>query len=64
MKIAQLFMRSLPRLTQSIYSKPSRSYFAAAFTGFGLSLAAWMTTTKVFSEELTVLETDDDLREG
>lgn len=35
-----------------------------ALTSLGVGLATWFSTTKYFSEEVTVLETDDDLKEG
>jgi len=50
MKLAQLFMRTLPRIAKSaVFPKSYQPLLTAGFTGLGLSLAAWMTTTKVFS---------------
>lgn len=63
MKFAQLFLRSLPRVATSAAFNGQRSFKTAA-TGVTLGLAAWLSSSKVFPEELTVLETDDDLKEG
>jgi len=62
MKFAQLFLRSLPRLASSSLFNINQRTARVAISGLGLGVAAWMTSSKVFSEELVVLETDDDLQ--
>jgi hypothetical protein len=64
MKFGQLFLRSLTRIGAS--NLFARKHFSSkvALTTLGLGIATWLSTSKYFSEELTVIETEDNLKEG
>ena len=49
--------------TASIFQSNPRPLKVGLAT-LGLSLSAWFATTRVFNEELQVLETEDNLTEG
>lgn len=64
MKVSRLLLRSLSRInTPGLFQNKPQALKVGLAT-LGLSLSAWFTTYKVFPEEMQVLETDDDLREG
>ena len=67
MNFGKLLLRSLPRLGQTLgntaWIHPNKPLKVGLAT-FGLTLSAWFSTSKVFPEEMQVLETDDDLLEG
>lgn len=67
MNFGRLLLRSFPRLGQTLGStawiNPNRTLKVGLAT-LGLTFSAWFSTSKVFPEEMQVLETDDDLLEG
>lgn len=64
MKFGQLFLRSLSRVNAMPFLGSRPITAKVTLTSLGVGLATWFSTTKYFSEEVTVLETDDDLKEG
>jgi hypothetical protein len=64
MKFGQLFLRSLTRISASPFFARKQFSSKVGLTTLGLGVATWLSTSKYFSEELTVIETDDDLKEG
>lgn len=63
-KIGRLLLRTLPRITTSSLLQSKPQALKVGLSTLGLSFSAWFTTSKVFPEEMIVLETDDDLRDG
>jgi nitrite reductase/ring-hydroxylating ferredoxin subunit len=64
MKFGQLFLRSLTRFNTTTLFAKKQITSKVALTTVGLGFATWFSTNKYFAEELTVLETDDNLLEG
>lgn len=64
MKFAQRFFRTLTRVNTAAYFPNKQATTKVGLTTLGLGLATWLSTTKYFSEELTVLETEDNLKDG
>lgn len=64
MKFAQLFLRSLTRVNTSSFFIKKQVTPKVALTTLGLGMATWLSTLKYFSEELMVLETEDNLKDG
>ena len=46
------------------YFKPSPQALKVIGTGLGLGFASWFSTRSIFSDELSVIETDDNLSHG
>jgi len=64
MKFAHRFFRTLTRINAPSLFIKKQVTAKVALTTVGLGLATWLSTTKYFSEELTVLETEDNLKDG
>jgi hypothetical protein len=64
MKFAKVFFRSLTRVNTASLLIKKQTTSKIALTSLGLGLATWLSTSKYFSDELTVLETEDNLKEG
>lgn len=64
MKVSRLLLRSLTRINTPALLQNKPQALKVGLATLGLSLSAWFTTYKVFPEEMQVLETDDDLKEG
>lgn len=64
MKFAQLFMRSMARVSLPTLLTKKPITAKVALTTLGLGFATWLSTNKYFSEEMTLLETEDNLLEG
>jgi hypothetical protein len=54
MKIGRLLLRTLPRLNNTAWINREKPLKVGLAT-LGLSLSAWFSTSKVFSEEMQVL---------
>lgn len=57
MKFAQQFFRTLSRVNVAPLIARKQISPKIALTTLGLGFATWLSTSKYFSEELTVLET-------
>ena len=64
MKFAQLFLRSLTRINTSSFFVKKQPVSKVALTTLGLGMATWLSTVKYFSEQLIVLQTEDNLKDG
>ena len=64
MKLGRMFFRSMSLLKPATFYKPSPQAVKVMGTGLGLGIASWFSTRSIFSDELTVLETDDNLVDG
>ena len=64
MKFAHQFLRSLTRTNAASLLIKKQVTSKVALTTLSLGLATWLSTTKYFSEELTILETEDNLKDG
>lgn len=59
LRLSTLLLKKIPSLQ---YAKTTK--LAVTSAGLGLGYAYWMGTNKIFSEELTTVETDNNLKEG
>lgn len=57
-------MRSMTRAKASYLFQKNPQPIRVGLATLGLSLSAWFATTRVFSEEIQILETEDNLIEG
>jgi hypothetical protein len=64
MKFAHQFFRTLTRINTSSFFAKKQVTSKVALTTLGLGLATWLSTSKYFSEELVILETEDNLKDG
>lgn len=64
MKFAQQFFRTLTRINKLPLVTKKQVSPRIALTTLGVGFATWLSTTKYFNEELTVLETEDNLKDG
>ena len=61
MKFAQLFLRSMTRISAPALLARKPVTAKVVLTTLGLGFATWLSTNKYFSEEMTLLETEDNL---
>jgi apoptosis-inducing factor 3 len=57
-------VRSMGRVQPQTLLRNNPRAFKVGLATLGLSLSAWMTTYKVFSDEFLIFETEDNLQEG
>jgi len=63
-QFSRLLARSFPRMTSPTIFHNKTQLARVGLGVFGLSLSSWFTTTKIFNEEIQILETEDNLIEG
>lgn len=64
MKFGQLFLRSLSRFGPAKLFLNRPQAINVSLTTLSLGFATWFSTSKYFAEEVTILETEDDLKDG
>jgi hypothetical protein len=64
MKFARLFLRSLSLLNRPVFSVNKQQIARNSLATFGAGLAAYYSLSKVFPDELIVVETEDNLKDG
>lgn len=62
-QFSRLFLRSFPRLNSPLLQAKPQMVKVGLAT-LGLTFSTWLTSSKYFSEELQIVETEDNLKEG
>ena len=62
-QFSRLFLRSFPRLNSPLLQAKPQMVKVGLAT-LGLTFSTWLTSSKYFSEELQIIETEDNLKEG
>ena len=63
-QFSRLLVRSFPRMTTPAVFQNKAQVARVGLGVFGLSLTSWFSSTRIFSEDIQILETEDNLTEG